>query len=61
MITENQANDTQQDEYLYAVKREEQERSRASVKSGKHTQEAILFMAPSIVRNATFRRRTEEF
>lgn len=58
---ENQADDVLKDDYLHAAKREEQERSRASVTSGEHTQEAMLFMAPSIVRNATFRRRTDEF
>lgn len=58
---ENQADDALKDEYLHASKHKEQERWRAAVRSGEYTQEAMLFIAPSIVRNATFRRRTDEF
>lgn len=58
---EHQADDALQDDYLLAAKHEEQERSRAAVKSGEHTQEAMLFIPPSIVRMATFRRRSDEF
>ncbi|HEF4840710.1 hypothetical protein ACLGIX_13130 [Burkholderia vietnamiensis] len=58
---ENQVDDALKDEYLQAVKAKEQERWRTAVRSGGHTQEAMLFMAPSIVRNAVLRHRTDEF
>jgi hypothetical protein len=58
---ENQAGAARKDEYLRAAKREEQARSRASARSGERTQEAMLFIARSIMRSATFRRRTDEF
>jgi hypothetical protein len=58
---ENQAANELKDEYLHAAKRELQERSRTSVRIGERTQEEMLFIAPSIVRGATFRRRSDEF
>ena len=60
-LMENQADDAFKDEYLRAAKREEQARARAAVRSGKVTQETMLFIAPSVVRGARFRRRTAEF
>ena len=60
-VMENQTVNALRDEYIRAGEREEQESSRASVRSGERMQEAMLFVAPSIVRNATCRRRTDEF
>ncbi|WP_105511708.1 hypothetical protein [Paraburkholderia sp. BL21I4N1] len=58
---ENQADDALKDEYLHAAKHKEQERWRDAERSGEHTRESMLFVARSIARNATFRRRTDEF
>jgi hypothetical protein len=60
-IMEERTSDTLEDEIFRAAKREQQEQSRAQVRSGARTQESMLFIAPSIVRASKFRRRTDEF
>lgn len=49
------------DEILRAAKRKYQDESRALVRSGARTQESMLFIPKSVIKRATFRRRTNEF
>jgi hypothetical protein len=57
---ENQG-DAFRDDVLRAAKREQQEHSRALVRSGARTQESMLFIPSDVVRASKVRRRTDEF
>ena len=49
------------DEQLEAVKKEQQDLSRALFSSGSRTQESMFFISPIIARAIKIRHRTEEF
>jgi hypothetical protein len=49
------------DEQLEAVKKEQQELSRALVRSGLRTQESMFLISPIIAKTIKIRHRTDEF
>ena len=49
------------DEQLDAAKREQQDRSRALVRSGARTQESMFFIPSDIAKSLKIRHRTDEF
>lgn len=49
------------DEQLEAAKKEQQELSRALVRSGKRTQESMFFISSAIAKSIKIRHRTSEF
>ncbi|MFM0114955.1 hypothetical protein [Paraburkholderia nemoris] len=46
---------------LWAAKRAQQARDRELVRTGRCSQESMLFIAPEYIRQATIRRRSSEF